>query len=89
MFWIGLVVLGIVVAFALTRIRPQAPSTQIVEAVGNATSKRTDGPLAMAIEQAMSQAVLEAINEGISDPDVIRARKLSVREAVKAARRGY
>lgn len=60
-----------------------AGEARIVEAVGVAASGRSRA-LGQAIESAMSQAVLEAMKEGITDPDAVRAMKLAARARVKA-----
>jgi len=39
---------------------------------------------AKAIEQAMTAAVQQAIEEGVTDPDEIRKRQLEAREKAKA-----
>lgn len=62
----------------------------IVEAVATA-SGRTDmangdvgkSPLASLIEAAMSKAVTDCYEAGVTDPDEVRAKMLDAREAVK------
>jgi hypothetical protein len=52
----------------------------IVTATGSASGPNVR---AKAIEEAMAAAVVECAKEGITDPDVIRRRKLEAREKVK------
>jgi hypothetical protein len=59
--------------------------TAVLTGVGDLS--RTGKGLAVAIQNAMSDAVLAANAEGISDPDIIRDRMLAARkQAVMAAR---
>lgn len=62
--------------------------SRIVEAVGTAAGGGTGGPnaaeLSRRVEQAMVDATLKAMEEGITDSDEIRRRKLEARdEALK------
>jgi hypothetical protein len=57
------------------------PAPVIAAATGHASSSRSRGG---PIEAAMSQAVLAAHAEGITDPSVIHERMMSARQAVKA-----
>jgi hypothetical protein len=61
---------------------------RIVEAVGTAAGGGSGGPdaieLSRRIEQAMVDATLEAMGEGVTDPDEIRRRKLEARDRVLA-----
>ena len=63
--------------------------SKIVEAVGTASGYGVAGStnaidLSRRIEQAMVDATLEAMGEGITDPDEIRKRKLEARDRVLA-----
>lgn len=53
----------------------------VVEAIGAASQ---GGVNSQAIEEAMAQAGLKAMEEGITDPEKIRARKLAARDEIKA-----
>lgn len=55
---------------------------KVAEAVGTAASS-VEGISAREVEEAMTQAVVDANKEGITDPDKIRDRKLAARQAVK------
>lgn len=58
----------------------------IVQATMTASSAGHMGPRTFSsamIEKAMSDAVLDCMKEGITDPDIIRARKLAAREHIK------
>lgn len=58
---------------------------QIVEAVGSASGTGgTKGELNRAMERLMVVVVTECAAEGITDPDVIRERKLAARAELKA-----
>jgi hypothetical protein len=61
--------------------------SRIVEAVGAATGGSNDLSAAD-IQNAMDRAAADAQAEGITDPDVIRDRKLAARKAVKEKARG-
>lgn len=54
----------------------------IAEAVGTATT--SERGKAIAIQDAMAAAVLECSAEGITDPDIVRARILEAREEIMA-----
>lgn len=56
--------------------------SKIVEAVGISV-RSSVAPRAKMIEEAMSQAVLACSAEGITDPDVVRARMQEAREDAK------
>lgn len=58
----------------------------IIEAVGVAVSSLAEGQedLCKAMEAAMSQAVLDAYGEGVTDPDAIRERMLAAQEVASA-----
>jgi hypothetical protein len=62
--------------------------SRIVEAVGTAAGGGTGGPsaveLSRRVEQAMVDATLKAMEEGITDSDEIRKRKLEARDRVLA-----
>lgn len=60
----------------------QGNAPRIVAATGSATHSR--GATAQQIEAAMSQAVLDCAEEGITDTAEIKARMLEARERVKA-----
>lgn len=62
--------------------------SKVVTAVGSASTARTPY-LSKRIEEAMAQAVLDALAEGVpmSDTETIRARQLSARRAVVTAAR--
>lgn len=55
---------------------------KVAEAVGTAASA-AEGISAREVEEAMTQAVVDANKEGITDPGEIRKRKLAARQAVK------
>lgn len=55
---------------------------RIVEAVATGTAKK--GVTAPEIEQAMAAAAQWCHDNGVNDPDVVRAKLLEAREAVKA-----
>ena len=62
-----------------------AKKPTIVEASGSASSSMAGGnaPLAQGIEQAMTEATQQCFDEGITDPEEIKARKLDARQQVK------
>ena len=66
---------------AIEKVEPVIET--VVEAV--ATAVHSEPSMAAKLEQAMTQAVLQALAEGITDPQVIRDRKLAARTAVKVA----
>lgn len=55
--------------------------SKIVEATGVAT---LSGNLGQVIQEAMDKAVLDCLEEGISDPEVHLERKMAAREQAKA-----
>jgi hypothetical protein len=56
----------------------------IVEAVGTSSGTiKLDKSLSKRIEEAMTKAVEQALSEGVSDPEVIKARILVAREEAK------
>lgn len=63
--------------------------SRIVEAVGHANAASASGvrrpQFARAMEQAMSEAVLLAQKDGLTDPVDIRTRMLVAREKVRQA----
>lgn len=61
----------------------KTPQGRVVRAVGTASISSTPG-LAKAIEGAMSAAVLDAAEKGITDPDKVRALMMAAREHAKA-----
>jgi hypothetical protein len=63
------------------------PGVTISEATGTASgSERSSLPsLSLLLERVMEEEILHCIAEGITDPDVIRERKLAARDAIKAA----
>ena len=67
---------------ATKTIKAEAASTTIVSATGTSHAGEK-GLMSSRIEKAMSDAVMEAIKNGITDPDHQRALKLAARERVK------
>lgn len=69
-------------------VEPEAstPQPRIVEAVGSVVRTNRDKTLAKKLETAMSDAILEAIKQGIPlhDRDRIRALQLKARQGVLA-----
>jgi len=57
---------------------------RIVQAVGTVVGGGP-GVTVEEIEQAMAAAVLQAMNEGITDPDEIRRRQIEARDKVVKA----
>lgn len=57
--------------------------TKVVEAAGSAANDQP-GMTPKAIEDAMTKAAADAQAEGITDPNVIRQRKLDARKKVLA-----
>ncbi len=58
--------------------------TGIVEAVASGSMRNSrHGNLGKRIEKAMSDAVRDAMDQGIHDPVVIRERMMQARQAVK------
>jgi hypothetical protein len=62
------------------------PKSRIVAAAGAASGSphAANKGLSRSVEAAMSQAIADALAEGITDPDVHRERMLAARERVKA-----
>lgn len=65
----------------------------IVEAAGTSASVRLpsgheDRELSVKLEQVMVAEIEKCIAEGVTDPAVIRARKLAAKDAALAAARG-
>lgn len=56
----------------------------IAAAAGHATGGRSEDGRGKAVERAMEEATEQCLAEGITDPGVIRERKLAAREAVRA-----
>jgi hypothetical protein len=59
-----------------------AAPQRIVTAIGTAAHAR-DPELGKKIEEAMHQAAIQALAEGITDPEEIKARKLAAREEAR------
>lgn len=59
------------------------PKVTIVEAAGSSSSSVNDKPLGAAIQDAMTVETAKCFEEGVTDPDEIRERKLAAREKVK------
>jgi len=57
-----------------------ADEPKIVEASGTAAGSKVT---ALGLEKAMADAIQQAIDEGVTDPDEIRKRQLAAREAFK------
>lgn len=55
----------------------------IAAAAGTASSSMHNKPLGAAIEAAMTAETQKCFDEGVTDPDEIRERKLAARERVK------
>lgn len=55
----------------------------VVEAVGAAITKRNTSSFGSVMEEAMTNAVLEAYAEGISEDDEIKKRKLKIRAKLR------
>jgi len=58
------------------------PKPRLVTSVGVSANVRGNPALAEKIEQAMSQAVVDANKRGVSDPEEIRAAMLAARDKV-------
>lgn len=59
----------------------------IVEATGTAAGGKHDFSRGRAVEDAMSAAIADAHEAGITDPAEIRKRMLAARDGVRAAQR--
>lgn len=58
---------------------------RIVEAIGHAAGGKSDTSRGRLVEQAMAEATQKALDEGITDPDEIKARKFAARDAIRAS----
>lgn len=70
----------------LLRKKPPAIPQVVMRAAGTAGASRGLAPGMLDMETVMAAAGAQARHEGITDPDVVRKRKLVARKALRAAR---